>query len=351
MAGIFSGSHLARKIYGQAAAGNIVSDSVPLLANQFAIRVNFDPIAERYIKDILDIDLTDGTTTIKSVDMPSFSIDTTVVNEYNRKRISQTTATPEPVTLVFNDVANGASFNLWQAYYKYYFLDANELTDVSLSTLSSLPWEQNMNLNSFMPDSAVGSYADEGTNVIMGKRFGYSNPNLKYLIKDIEIFQLHGGRYNKTVLNNPRISAFNHATLSYDDNSIVELTYKIEYEWVEYQYNLSSIEAADLTSFLSKSDVLDYNVYAKEEISTHVSYTGEVPPVPPVQNPQVSVEDVSATEDEIYSSTGTSSIASYVDVQTDVISSQQVNPTPAQNFSVKPRSNSDTDMYTGRDIV
>lgn len=57
----------------------------------------------------------------------------------------------------------------------------------------------------------------------------------KYLINNIELYQVHGGKYNMITLVNPRISAFNHDTLNYAGNDrVLELTFTFEYEYAFY---------------------------------------------------------------------------------------------------------------------
>jgi hypothetical protein len=59
--------------------------------------------------------------------------------------------------------------------------------------------------------------------------------NIRNLIKSIDIFQVHGGRFNKVTLVNPRISAFTHDNLNYSTSDrTLELTFTFEYEYAYY---------------------------------------------------------------------------------------------------------------------
>jgi len=59
--------------------------------------------------------------------------------------------------------------------------------------------------------------------------------NNKYLIDSIEIFQVHGGRFSRTEIVRPRVTAFTHDTLDYEDSSgLVQMQFEFAYEGVVY---------------------------------------------------------------------------------------------------------------------
>jgi hypothetical protein len=68
--------------------------------------------------------------------------------------------------------------------------------------------------------------------------FGFNLPtvqNIRNLIGSIDIYQVHGGRFNQVTLVNPRISSFNHDTLDYSEGSkSLQLTFTFEYEYAYY---------------------------------------------------------------------------------------------------------------------
>ena len=68
--------------------------------------------------------------------------------------------------------------------------------------------------------------------------FGYNLArvgNEKYLIEAIEIYQVHGGKWSRTDIIRPRVSAFSHDTLDYEDGqSLVEMKLDFDYEGVIY---------------------------------------------------------------------------------------------------------------------
>jgi hypothetical protein len=68
--------------------------------------------------------------------------------------------------------------------------------------------------------------------------FGYNLDaveNVRNLIQEIDIYQVHAGRFNQVTLVNPRIAAFTHDVLSYaESGKTLELTFTFEYEYAYY---------------------------------------------------------------------------------------------------------------------
>jgi hypothetical protein len=208
---------------------------------------------------------------VKSIEMPSFKIDTTTLNQYNRKRISQRRIDFDPVKVVFHDVADGKTLKFWEMYYRYYFADGTEpgknvakqsqqknktysveqfiknITPTINPAISSLPASVK---NLFKSNAPTGNQLPTNTNgdkagiqnivadTLDNHNFGFNLQtvnNVRNLIQSIDIYQVHGGRFNQVTLVNPRISAFSHDTLDYAvGDETLELTFTIEYEYAYY---------------------------------------------------------------------------------------------------------------------
>lgn len=208
---------------------------------------------------------------VKTIDMPSFKIETTPLNQYNRKRISQTKLTFDPIKVVFHDVADGKTLKFWEMYYRYYFLDGYEpgkngpklnqqnnkpytletflknITPKLNPSIASLPSSVKSLFQTRTPksnDLPISTNGDKRAiqNIVSdtfdNHNFGFNLlqvENVRNLIQSIDIYQVHGGRFNKVTLINPRISAFNHDTLSYAaGDKTLELTFTFEYEYAYY---------------------------------------------------------------------------------------------------------------------
>ena len=230
---------------------------------------------------------------VKTVEMPSFKIETTPLNQYNRKRISQTKINFEPVKVVIHDVADGKTLKFWEMYYRYYFLDGTEagqnlgfqsqnnnkkysveefLNNIKPSfdpNLASLPSSITSAFQSNAPTGADSPYdtvgTKRGTNNIIAdtfnnNMFGFNLDqvgNQRYLINELEIYQVHGGRFNQVVLVNPRIAAFTHDVLNYADGAkTLELTFTFEYEYAYYVIQNMKLGGGEINN---DSTVSQYN--------------------------------------------------------------------------------------------
>ena len=207
---------------------------------------------------------------VKSIEMPSFKIQTEALNQYNRKRLSQTRIDFEPVKVVFHDVADGKTLKFWEMYYRYYFQDGNEpgrnmpkLAISKTGATSATEFLKNitpsfnpniLNLPSSIKNVISGikpsdkpftnnngekaKLEDIIENTLENQKFGFNLEQVqgqRNLIESINIFQVHGGRFNQVTLVNPRISTFTHDTLSYSvGDKTLELTFTFEYEYAYY---------------------------------------------------------------------------------------------------------------------
>lgn len=185
--------------------------------------------------------------------------------------MSQSNITFEPVKMVFHDVADGKTLKFWDMYQRYYFGDGNEpgkndakqtqqkngtysvesflknITPALNPNIANLPasvkqlFQSTAPNGSAMPTNTLGEKAALSniiSNTLDNHNFGYnlqSVNNVKNLIQSIDIYQVHGGRFNQVTLVNPRISAFTHDTLNYAESSkTLELTFTFEYEYAYY---------------------------------------------------------------------------------------------------------------------
>lgn len=62
---------------------------------------------------------------VKEVKLPSFTMQTHQMNQYNRKRIVQTKIKYDPISITFHDDNSSLITKLWAAYYTYYFKDGS----------------------------------------------------------------------------------------------------------------------------------------------------------------------------------------------------------------------------------
>jgi hypothetical protein len=166
---------------------------------------------------------------VSSVDLPGYTVDTDVKNQYNRKRIVQTKINYDPISLRFHDDNAGLTTLLWESYFRYYYQDPNYARrDASGQPDTTVPISYINN-----PDNIYGG------DVRNSYRYGFdrTRPNAPFF-NTITINQLHGlsGESNFTsyTLVNPIISSHRHDSLDQTTGNFTTNELQIVYESVLY---------------------------------------------------------------------------------------------------------------------
>lgn len=147
---------------------------------------------------------------VKSVQLPSFNLNTKVVNNYNRKEIIHSKIEYDPINIVFHDDSADLILKFWNDYYTQYYRDS----DYSRESYGGV------NKNSALAQDQWG--------------FNPRNPN-PYL-KDIQIFSLHKKRFTEYLLVNPHISNLKHGQHDSSQSiGIMEVSMTVSYETVKYK--------------------------------------------------------------------------------------------------------------------
>ena len=244
----------------------------PRFPFEYYININLNNIgtAQTFIAEFFNsLEIEQIMPLVKTIDMPSFKIETTPLNQYNRKRLSQTKIEFEPVKAVFHDVADGKTLKFWDMYYRYYFSDGNEPgknSEKVLPTFGGTEYNeggaaaggrgsQGVRLaNGIASSTNTDGQKQQILNIVSDKldnhNFGFNLPtveNVRNLIQTIDIYQVHGGRFNQVTLVNPRISAFTHDVLNYAaSDKTLEITFMFEYEYA--YYTIQNMQLTDATS-------------------------------------------------------------------------------------------------------
>ena len=177
---------------------------------------------------------------VKSIKLPTFTLTTHEMNQYNRKRIVQSKIKYDPVDITFHDdagtaVNGGMIRNLWKLYYQYYYSDSKNPRIMIASK----------ELNNTTSSNGTGYNArTQYTPSITGdENWGYSgeaSPSMPGLVKvpffkSIRIFGFNQHNYVTYVLVNPMITKFGHDTYNYaEGNGTMENTMTLDYETVVY---------------------------------------------------------------------------------------------------------------------
>ena len=148
---------------------------------------------------------------VKSVDLPSFTIQTEMLNQYNRKKLVQIQHKPGDVSIKFHDDNMGLINQLWQNYYSYYYAD---------SVTATIPGAFSRNATKAF-SSIPASYGFDA---------GSTTPFFTY----IKIYQMARHEFVCYHLWNPIVSSWNHNKLSYSEAGVNDFDMKIQCEAVSY---------------------------------------------------------------------------------------------------------------------
>jgi hypothetical protein len=150
---------------------------------------------------------------VKSADLPKFSFDSVVKNQYNRKKIIYKQINYDPVTINMHDDSNAVINAMWALYYGYYVADRHN------------------------PDAAY-------KNNLALRKTGTGNDNFRYgldndkkevdFFKSVTIFTMSRRRFVGYTLINPRIKSWNHGGMDYAASEFNESSMTLEYEAVKY---------------------------------------------------------------------------------------------------------------------
>lgn len=169
---------------------------------------------------------------VKEIKLPSYSFETTQLNQYNRKRIVQTKIKYEPITITFHDDNASKATKLWEAYYRYNYRDGSKPNVMFSGNRGSNSGGDitynNRNIYSSKVDGADWGY--------IGDTFTGSDRKIPFF-KNITVFGFYQHNFTAYTLINPIITSFQHDTYNYSEGSgIMQNTMSIDYETVVYNY-------------------------------------------------------------------------------------------------------------------
>ena len=158
---------------------------------------------------------------VKSVDLPKYSISTTLKHQYNKKANLQTRLDYDPINIIFHDDNYGQTTAMWEAYYRYYYRDGNYASLTGATT----------------PNTTNAAYARSNTydGTELNKfRYGFDNDSYTHFFESIQIYQMSRHRYTCFTLVNPIISEWGHDTMDNSSSDAVQNTMQVQYETVWY---------------------------------------------------------------------------------------------------------------------
>jgi hypothetical protein len=205
----------------QHAARLFVDDQFRLLPKtKFLYHVSFS-INEAALRniDIVQRHRNEINMLVKSVDLPSVTITTETLNQYNRKKNVVTGHKWAAANIKFHDDNMGLINQLWQNYYSYYFAD-------SISAQSAGTYNRT---------------ATRGFDYITTP-YGFDNGSILPFFNSITIYQMARHEYVSYILHTPIISAWNHGGLDYTSAMPHENSASIQFEAVSYGNGMVTVD-------------------------------------------------------------------------------------------------------------
>jgi hypothetical protein len=178
---------------------------------------------------------------VKTVDLPKFTVDSEVLNQYNRKRIVQKGIKYDPINVTFHDDSGDNIRELWYQYYSYYYNDPRQQYISNASPTNGRIGNVQQKANGFSyntrdiyEQNRIGNINDWG---FIGESYldGTSTASGKPpFFKDIQIFGFDQHKYARYILINPVITSWSHDQYSYEDGGVMQNSMTIQYETVKY---------------------------------------------------------------------------------------------------------------------
>ena len=205
---LYSPSNVTLKDYQHAA--RVFSDDQFRLAPKhkflFHVAFNINPSALKNI-DLVERYKNEINVLVKAVDLPQYKVTTESLNQYNRKKVVQTTHKYDPVSITFHDDNMGLINQLWQNYYSYYY---------ATPSTSSLP----------------GSYRRTAmkNEIANNFRYGLDNNSSVPFFDSIIIYQMARQEFVSYTLVNPIIKSWTFDQADYGQGGPTECTMQVDYE-------------------------------------------------------------------------------------------------------------------------
>lgn len=158
----------------------------------------------------------------KSVDLPKFTIQTEVLNQYNRKVVVQKQLNYSSVSVSFHDDMANATTDMWKHYYQYNIADSVSKTNVDAK----------------FQDTKYKDYIDPNNSF-----YGLSNGQMTRIpfFTSIDIYQLHKQRFTSFRLVNPVIKEWAHDQLDQTQgNKMMSSKMTVDFETVIYNTNATN---------------------------------------------------------------------------------------------------------------
>ena len=164
---------------------------------------------------------------VRQVDGPKVNFQYDTLNQYNRKRNVYRRVDYDPINIRFLDTFNNNAIKLFQYLYELNVRDAqNGHTDYR-GPQNRLNNRGLYHANPMISDDTFTTQHNFGLKSFDG--------GSTYPIKSLDLFIVHGSRYNLIRFVHPKIIAMDHDVFTYESSQPVELGMQFAYETVIYE--------------------------------------------------------------------------------------------------------------------
>jgi hypothetical protein len=170
---------------------------------------------------------------VSTVTAPGYSIDTQILNQYNKKRVIQTRLNYDPITVSFYDTfddtvditGNVTSWHdIMRQYITYYYNGGGGI------------------------EKRITTEGTETVDINFETDLGYTPVEGRYFFPRIRIIQNgHRYSYRETTLINPMITSIQGDTLDYSDSQPVQYTVQFQPESVQTEVVLGAAPYEDMS--------------------------------------------------------------------------------------------------------
>lgn len=170
---------------------------------------------------------------VKQIKLPTFNMDVTEMNQYNRKRLIQSKIKYQPIEITFHDDNASQITAMWDAYYRYNYADS---WNPIVAPFANAPAVKDYNRRNIYDPSISGdteygyrgdARGEGGNRADGGEKVPFFN--------NITVYGLWAGQYIAYTLINPIITSFDHDTYDYGDGGgTMQNRMTIDYETVVY---------------------------------------------------------------------------------------------------------------------
>lgn len=166
---------------------------------------------------------------VKSADLPKFTVQTEVVNQYNRKTVIQKGMTYNPINITMHDDQSNVVHNMWLNYYRYYFADSTWGGTGPIGTEQDNTPGAYQN-NKYLPSNDLFNPVNYGLN---------SQLVVAPFFRSVTIYQLNRKAFTSFKLVNPIVQSWDHDKLDQTQGArLAESRMALNYEAVFYGQGL-----------------------------------------------------------------------------------------------------------------